>query len=237
MLCFFLFGLGALALGGLVFPITLLIYRKKSGQQKIFSWLVHSSWRLFVWLMVAMRLISVECNDKKRLQSLRGHIVVANHPSLIDVVILISYIPNCVCVVKQSLFNNFFVKWVIRKIYLNNDMPADEFIERGTSFLKSGYNVVIFPEGTRTVAGRKIRLHRGFAYLHLHSHSPILPINIENNPKILGKNQPWYDIGTKTSLYTLTLKPDVQYQTQNTSNSRDAALDITKTISNAIFNA
>ncbi len=237
MLCFVIFGIGALGLGGLIFPIFLLVSRNKSRQRKLLAKSVHVSWRGFVWLMTAMRLISVKCSDKKRLRNLHGHIVVANHPSLIDVVILISLIPDCVCVVKQSLFNNFWVKWVIRKIYLNSDMPADEFIKRGTDFLQNGYNIVIFPEGTRTVANRKIRLHRGFAYLHIESKCPILPIHIENNPPILGKKQPWYDVGTKTSVYTITLTPDVEFMSRADHNIRDTALDITKQISGAIFNA
>ena len=236
-LCFALFGLGALGLGGLIFPIILLVYRKPMHQRKILSYFIHISWRFFVWLMVVMRLISVKCNDFSRLRSLQGHIVIANHPSLIDVVILISCIPNSVCVVKKGLFHNFFIKHVIQKIYLSNDLSAEEFINRGKEFLKSGYNIVIFPEGTRTVKGHNIKLHRGFAYLHLKSECPILPIHIENSTHILGKNQPWWDVGTKTSVYMLTLKKDIKYATSKTSKIRDAAIHVTNVAETEIFSA
>ena len=169
------------------------------------------------------------------MRKLRGNIIVANHPSLIDVVILISLIPCCVCVVKKSLFHNLFIKRVIRNIYLSNDMSADEFIKRGAEFLDSGYNIIVFPEGTRTVAGRKIRLHRGFAYLHMKTRRPILPIHIENNPPILGKNQKWYDIGTKTSVYTLALKDEIVYNNPENQTTRDAAISITNMAARAMF--
>lgn len=236
-LCFALFGIGALVLGGLIFPIILLVYRNPMRQRKILSYFVHISWRFFVWLMVVMRLISVKCSDKQRLRSLRGHIIIANHPSLIDIVILISRIPNSVCVVKKGLFHNFFIKHVIRKIYLSNDLPAEEFVNRGMEFLKAGYNIIIFPEGTRTMAGRKIKLHRGFAYLHLESKCPILPIHIENSTHILGKNQPWWDVGTKTSVYTLTLKKDIKYDVLKTSTIRNAAIKVTNIAETEIFHA
>ena len=161
------------------------------------------------------------------MKNLRGNIIVANHPSLIDVVILISLIPKCVCVVKKSLFHNVFVKRVIRHIYLSNDMSAEEFIARGSEFLGAGYNIVVFPEGTRTVAERNVRLHRGFAYLHIKTGCPILPIHIDNTPPILGKKQKWYDIGTKTSVYTLKMKEKIVYTMDKNQTMRDAAISVT----------
>ena len=232
--CFAVFGVGALGLGGIIFPILLLIYRSPAKQRAILSQCVHISWRFFVWLMSSMRLISVR-GDIKELKSVRGRIIVANHPSLIDVVILIAYIPHSVCVVKRSLFHNPFVKKVIQRIYLSNDMDVDDFVAHATEFLKSGYNIIIFPEGTRTVPGRKVHLHRGFAYLHLASTAPILPIHIENAPRILGKHQPWYDIGSRISVYTLTLKDEIIYKISPNQTRRDAAISITQLTLGAIF--
>lgn len=237
MVCFVVFGLGALGLGGIIFPIMLFICRRPESRRRILSQSIHGSWRFFVWLMAGMRLISVKCNDVQQMKKLRGNIIVANHPSLIDVVILISMIPRSVCVVKKSLFHNVFVRRVIRHIYLSNDMSADEFIARGNEFLDAGYNIIIFPEGTRTVAGRNIRLHRGFAYLHLHTGKPILPIHIENTPPILGKKQKWYDMGTHTSVYTLKLKDKIAYRDADFRTVRDKAIDITNMASRAMFDA
>lgn len=235
LLCFIIFGGGALGLGGIVFPIVLLMHHNQKTRRKILSRSIHGSWKFFVWLMSMMRLISVKCDEIKRLGDISGHIIVANHPSLIDVVILISLIPNCVCVVKKSLFHNLFIKKVIRHIYLSNDMSAEEFIARAGDFLDAGYNIVVFPEGTRTIEGRKIHMHRGFAYLHIKTKKPILPIHIENTPRILGKNQKWYDIGSKTSIYTLRLKNEIMYKIPENQTIRDAAISITKLASNAMF--
>ena len=233
-ICFCVFGLGGLLIGSAIFPIILLVY-KSDKQRKIFANTIHLSWRAFVWLLCALRLIRVNCPAAKQLKSLRGTIVIANHPSLIDVVILVSRIPNSVCVVKESLFRNPFVRKVIGKTYLSNTMKPDEFIANGSDILARGYNIVIFPEGTRTVPNKTIRLHRGFAYLQMATGADILPIKITNTPPILGKMQKWWDIGDKTSVYNIMPKPLIRYDMAKNSNNRNAAIDITEKAKSILF--
>lgn len=232
--CFFIFGLGGLLIGSIVFPVVLLVY-KPEKQQKIFANSIHVSWRIFMWLACFLRLIKINCPAHKQLKSLRGTIVIANHPSLIDVVILVSRIPNSICVVKESLFRNVFIRKVIGNTYLSNTMSPDEFIKRGTEVLAKGYNIVVFPEGTRTVAGRPVRFHRGFAYLHIASGAAILPIKITNTPPILGKQQKWWDIGSKTSVYDIEPKSYIYYDIKQANNNRIAAIAITEKSKNLLF--
>lgn len=232
--CFCFFGLGSLLIGSAIFPIFLLVY-KSEKQRNIFANTIHLSWRFFVGLMCFLRLIKVNCPKYKQLKSLRGTIVIANHPSLIDVVILVSRIPNSICVVKESLFRNLFVRKVIGKTYLSNTMKPDEFIAKGSDILSKGYNIVIFPEGTRTVPNKPIHLHRGFAYLQIATKANILPIRITNTPQILGKQQKWWDIGTKTSIYDIVPGPCICYDSTKSSTPRNAALDITKRATDLLF--
>ena len=233
--CFAVFGFGAVILGGIIFPVLLFFYRNPARQQKVLSYTIHILWLIFVKLMCGLRLISIKINRPGELKNLHGYIVVANHPSLIDILILISIIPDSICVVKKSLFKNIFVGKVIRNIYLSNDMNLDDFIEKGTKFLDSGYNIVIFPEGTRTVVGRKIHLHRGFAYLHLKSGHPILPIHIENTPQILGKKQPWYDVGSGISVYSFNVKRPIVYKAPDNKGQREMAIYVTSLVFDSIF--
>ena len=232
--CFCIFGLGSIVIGSAIFPIVLLVY-KSDKQRKIFANTIYLSWRFFIWLICSLRLIKIKCPSYKQLKSLSGTIVIANHPSLIDVVILVSRIPNSICVVKESLFKNIFVRKVIRKTYLSNTMKPEEFIAQGQDILSKGYNIVIFPEGTRTVANRPIRLHRGFAYLQIETKANILPIKITNTPAILGKKQKWWDIGNKTSVYDIIPKPYISYDTTKIHDKRKMALDITDRAKSLLF--
>ncbi len=232
--CFAVFGLGGIATGSVIVPI-LLIFCSKSQQRKTLSLTVHFLWKAFVGMMCGLKLIDVKCDNNDKLRKMRGKIVIANHPSLIDVVILVAKIPNSICVVKESLFHNLFIRAIIRRVYVSNYMGPDKFIKQASEILDSGYNIVIFPEGTRTIPGKPVHLHRGFAYLHVKSKHDIQPIHIENTPKILGKKQAWYNVGDKTSVYTLTLRPLIKFNGEKKLTERQSAVYITKKAEKSIF--
>ena len=221
--CFTLFGLGGLVVGLLLFPIFTLFVRSER-KQIVLSRIVRGSWIFFVKVMTFLRLIKIEIEEKTDFKNIKGNIIVANHPTLIDVVLLISLVPNCICVVKNGLLKNPFIKNIIRGVYLVNDENPEDFLKKGADILSKGLNIVIFPEGTRTTDFSKTpeKLYRGFAQLAVRSNAPVLPVQINCNPLILGKNQKWYDVDKKTVLYTIeflspiktTLKSDESFHHQ-----------------------
>ena len=234
--CFSIFGIGGLLTGTLLVP-PVLIFCSKRLQKRILSSTIHHLWRFFVWLMCCLKLIDIKIKNKQELKKLRGKIVVANHPSLIDVVILVSRIPHSICVVKGDLFKNFFIKSLIRRVYLSNTMTLDDFIQSATDDLNSGYNIIIFPEGTRTQKNKPIHFHRGFAHLQMCSRHDIQPIHIENSPHILGKGSKWWDVGTKTSVYTLKMLPEIAFDKALKPNDRKSAVFITEKTKKSLFPA
>ena len=147
--CFSIFGIGGLVIGITLVPFVL-IFCSKRAQKRILSGSVHYLWKAFVGLMCILKLIDVKIKNEKELRQLHGNIVIANHPSLIDVVILVSKVPRSICVVKDSLFKNIFIKSLIRRIYLSNSASPEDFIKQACEDLQNGYNIIIFPEGTRT---------------------------------------------------------------------------------------
>lgn len=235
-LCFAIFGIGGL-LTGLIFVPFVLIFCSRTAQRRILSGTIHYLWKSFVWFMCILKLIKIDIQNEKELKNLRGNIIVANHPSLIDVVILVSKIPHSICIVKDGLFKNFFIKNLIRRVYLSNSMSPEDFISQASCDLDMGYNIIIFPEGTRTQKNKPIHLHRGFAYLHLHSKHDIQPIHIDNKPHILGKNSPWYNVGTKTSIYTLKMMPKIVFDKKIKTGNRKNALLVTEMIKKSLFSA
>lgn len=91
--------------------------------------------------------------DLKALDALRDQgplIVAANHPSLLDAVMITSRLPNAVCVMKASLMDNILFGSAARLArYIRND-AALKMILDGRDALSQGAHLVIFPEGTRT---------------------------------------------------------------------------------------
>lgn len=233
---FGIFGIGGLIVGLIIFPTILLLFRGER-QRRILSATIHHTWGFFIRLLSIQRLISVQSPDYAKFHQLRGQIVIANHPSLLDVVIMVSMIPKSICVVKENLFHNFFIGRIVRRIYLSNSMSPDEFLSRGTQYLDEGYNIIIFPEGTRTIPGRAVHFHRGFAYLQIASRHAITPVHIANHPRILGKDQPWYDIGACTSVYTLRILPPIMAPVGDTQPSRHMAITISRMAHDTLFPA
>ncbi|MEO8411522.1 MAG: 1-acyl-sn-glycerol-3-phosphate acyltransferase, partial [Propionivibrio sp.] len=110
--CFAAFGFGGLALTTLVFPLLVFIPGETRGLRA--RWVIHQSFRLFIWVMQAVGIMRFEVVGAQRLRTCRNALVLANHPTLIDVVALISLMPTASCVVKRALWQNPFLGGVVR---------------------------------------------------------------------------------------------------------------------------
>lgn len=203
---FTLYGLGGLLIGGLLFPPLALLRRRRAMRA-----LVRASWRLFVWggRMTGLFRVCISPEDRRRLASARGVVVVANHVSLIDIVVLMSILSDATAVAKAAARSNFFYSLIVRGVFLVNDDPVG-VLDDAKALLAGGTSLVVFPEGTRVPADAPAhRLRRGAAQIALHAGAPLLPVFIEVDPPVLGKGQPWYDVADRTITWTLRVREPV----------------------------
>ncbi len=191
---YILFGLGAFLLGVLgavlITPLPVAIRKKRA----IFRYLVCSGCRFFVFVMRALGLLSVEITGKMQ-TAVRGHIIIANHPTLIDAIFLIAEFKDPCCIVKGALETNPFTSLAI---YLAGYIPNSslDFLELATARLEEGENILIFPEGTRSRTEDEMTLNfkRGAANVAVVSDSPIIPVLLTCEPLTLAKGEKWYAI-------------------------------------------
>ena len=190
--CFAVFGLGGFALSALVFPVLrafpndVCLHRTRR--------VIHKSFSNFLRLMEAVGIMRMEVVGADKLRSCRNALVLANHPTLIDVVALVSLMPMASCVVKQALWKNPFLGGVVRAAGYISNSDSDSLIDDCARDLKEGNPLIIFPEGTRTRPGEPLNFLRGAAYIALRSGLPILPVLIDCNPTTLTKREKWYHI-------------------------------------------
>ena len=197
---FVAYALGSLVLGAVLFP-PLALLRARRAQRA----LVKASWRLFVWAARVTGLFRVEISpeDRTRLAASRGCVVVANHPTLIDVVVLTSLLPDATAVAKAAAGRNFFYSLIVKGAFLMNDDPA-RLVEESASLLASGVNLIMFPEGTRTpVDAQKREWRRGAAQLAIRARAPLLPVSVVCDPPVLAKGQPWHDLAGRTVIWRI----------------------------------
>lgn len=190
--CFAMFGIGGLFLSTLVFPV-LLVFPAKNRLLSA-RWLIHKSFGLFMGLMEKVGVMRFDVVGADRLRDCRNALVLANHPTLIDVVALVSLMPTASCVVKQALWQNPLLGGVVRAAdYISNSEP-ENLLSDCAADLAAGNPLIIFPEGTRSQPGKPLSFLRGAAYIALKSGMPILPVLIHCSPSTLTKREKWYQI-------------------------------------------
>lgn len=141
-------------------------------------------------------LLTVACGCRFDLRALdalrreRGLIVAANHPSLLDAVVLVSRLPDAVCVMKASLMDNLLFGAAARLArYVRND-SAHQLIKNGRQSLAEGAQVVLFPEGSRTSRFPLDPLNPSLAVLAKRAQAPVQTVLLEYSTPYLGKHWP-----------------------------------------------
>lgn len=179
---FAVFGLGSL----LVSPLMLVLRRIERCQP-----IVRAVWILLLWLFECVWLIRV---DRGNVGRYRGTVIVANHPTLIDVVMLSVLIPRTIYVAKHALRGNPFMAAIVRATSLPDDA---RLCEAARPYLERGWNVLLFPEGTRSPAEGLHPFHRGAAQLALRTSAPVVCVGERLSRRLLAKRQPAWDMGRK----------------------------------------
>lgn len=200
---FLMFGMG-----GLAFSLVLLFPLPKPFARR----LLKMSFQFFVWLACVTRLFRVEITDgdRRALAACRGGVVVSNHLTLIDVIILLSVMGDSVCVTKEAVSRNPFMRKVARNVLIVNEGPL-AVLRLARRHLSGGVNVVVFPEGTRTPADDpEHAFRRGAAHIALRSGAPVEMVTIDCDPPVLGKRQPWWDVGSRTIVYTVRYRGRIE---------------------------
>jgi 1-acyl-sn-glycerol-3-phosphate acyltransferase len=190
--CFAAFSAGGLALTLFYFPALLVTPSARRSQYARQA--IRRSFRLFLWTMEKLGIMRMELVGAEKLRDCHGALVLANHPTLIDVVALLSILPTASCVVKRALWRNPFLGGVVRAAnYISND-DGESLVDDCVRHLAEGNPLVIFPEGTRSQPGTPLRFLRGASFIALKSGAPILPVLIHCNPPTLTKREKWYQI-------------------------------------------
>ena len=121
-------------------------------------------------------------------------ILMANHPSLIDALVLMSIFPASSCVVKKALGRHFLLGFVIRSAgYVIGDRPV-AIIKESIRQLRVGRTLVWFPEGTRSPENGLWPFHEGAVYVTGQAPAALLPVVLRYNSAVLPKGAPWYHV-------------------------------------------
>ncbi|MBN45768.1 MULTISPECIES: lysophospholipid acyltransferase family protein [unclassified Methylophaga] len=211
-LSFFLFGLGSVFISLLLAPILMVLPGTSVQKQRRGKACIHHVFRCYIGLMKLLGVLSYEVHGRDKLQGAK--LILANHPSLIDVIFLISLVPNANCVVKKALLRNPFTYGPVKAAgYILNDDSVDVVIEAAQQAFDRGDALIIFPEGTRSKPGQRLSLKRGAANVAVRTKVDVTPVIIDCQPLTLTKGEPWYRIPQQRPHFVIRIEPPMPIAT------------------------
>lgn len=123
-----------------------------------------------------------------------GLIIAANHPSMLDALLVIARVPRGICIMRASLMRNPFLGAGARLArYIRNEPPRG-MIRSCVTNLQAGGQLVLFPEGTRTVVSPINPFRPGITLIAHMAQVPIQTVFIEAESPYLGKGWPIWRI-------------------------------------------
>lgn len=205
--CFTLFGLGGSLLTALVFPPLRLLPGGETGRNRRTQALIQRFFALLMWILRILGVMRLDLHDAVKLRDCGDVLVFANHPSFLDVVVMLSLMPRSNCVVNSRLWDSPYWGGVVRAAgYIRNDAP-ETLVDDCLAALDGGEPLIIFPEGTRSRPGQPLHMSRGAAHIALRSGRRILPVVLRCDPPTLTKGMPWYRIPPRAFTFSLEVRP------------------------------
>ncbi len=146
--------------------------------------------RFFLGYLWFSGLVKCDLSALDAIKHEKGLILAPNHPSLIDAVLVISRLPQVTCIMKAALWDNPVLGGGARLAgFVRNDSQTG-MVRSSVAALKQGGQLLVFPEGTRTVEYPVNEFKGALALIAKKSQAPIQTIFIESNTQFLGKHWP-----------------------------------------------
>ena len=188
VLLFLFFFIGCIFLRVLI-AVLYLVPVRKSSKQRLVCRLIQITCKGILLLATAVK---KEHINKANERFQHPAIIIANHQSFIDILVLLSLSSKILMVTNHWVWHSPFFGAIIRYVdfyYIGEGY--EQYMERMRKKVKEGYSIAIFPEGTRTYNGKMKRFHKGAFYLAETLQLDILPILLYGNNKIIAKAQPF----------------------------------------------
>ena len=123
-----------------------------------------------------------------------GGLVVANHPTFLDVIVLLAHIDQANCVVKHSLWRNPFLAAPMRAAGYIPNRDSEQLLRDCAAALARAETLIVFPEATRSVPGQPLKLQRGAANIALVADAWLKIVHFTCEPLLLTREMPWYRV-------------------------------------------
>jgi 1-acyl-sn-glycerol-3-phosphate acyltransferase len=158
-----------------------------------FSWALRTYLRsVIALLMRGLPRVRLEIQERSRLRFTRGSVVVCNHLSFLDPLLLLSLLPGTITIVRPDFFRVPGFGWVLLGAgFLGPDLftQGRPWIDRVRRRLQSGDNLLVFPEGTRSRDGRLGPFKKGAFFLAQQLAAPIVVLRLMGTDRVFPRGR------------------------------------------------
>lgn len=156
----------------------------------------------------------------------KTYVIVANHQSLADIVIVYQTKMQFKWVAKESLFKVPFIGWSLSlakhiKLERGKFSSIKKVYREAAQWLRSGMSVLFFPEGTRSTTNDMKDFQNGAFKLAIKERVPILPISISGTGDAIPKGSWLFKTKAPGSLTVLPPVDTSKFQTADFAALRD----------------
>lgn len=156
------------------------------------AWYITTNW----WAGGCARILlsKIKIEGLENLDPNQHYIFMANHSSFFDIACLFYASKRRLhFIAKQELGKQFFTGYMLRKLQIifidrSNAQRSVASMRQAIDTIKSGKDIAIFPEGTRTKTGKLGVFKKGGFKIAIQSQTPIVPVIIENSARAWGRN-------------------------------------------------
>ncbi|MCF8026542.1 MAG: 1-acyl-sn-glycerol-3-phosphate acyltransferase [Desulfobacteraceae bacterium] len=134
----------------------------------------------------------ISIQGRENIKPDKAYVVVSNHQSLLDILVLFNLFFHFRFVSKSEIFKVPLIGWNMRlnryiELRRGNRRSISRMMADCKKALDHGNSVLIFPEGTRSPDGRIRRFKTGAFILAIEHQTPVLPIVLSGTNKALPK--------------------------------------------------
>lgn len=192
-----------------------------------------------LWSNLAFRLNPLwrlTVTGREHIDKKQTYVVVSNHQSGADILVLFTLRLHFKWVSKRSLFFVPFIGWNMamnRYIALRRGRKSSmhRMMEKSRQALLKGNSLMIFPEGTRSKDGQLQPFRSGAFHLALDTRLPILPIAISGTSRAIRKGG--FLIARNTGIEVCILDP-IPWETFRMMDAKQMAIEVHDRIAKAM---
>ncbi|MES2532633.1 MAG: lysophospholipid acyltransferase family protein [Pseudomonadota bacterium] len=200
-----LLGLGLVSLGWNLLAVLLRPLLPARFGRALGRHVISGAYRCFWAVACATGAMRIDDGCLDALRDERGLILIANHPTMLDALLLVARLPRSACIMKADLMRNVFLGGGARLArYIANDSPRT-MIKNAVDDLQNGGQLVLFPEGTRTVDQPINAFRPGVTLIAKRAQVPIQTVFIDTDTRYLSKGWPLWRVPALPLVFRLRL--------------------------------